>query len=92
MLCRRVGQWRIPPSAHLLLHRLPVDGKLIPRTTLRLAVGVARVDECAVAGFLVRVGAGHNRLEVGDVLVHFSHLRGSAFLWVAGAGSPARGR
>ena len=63
---------------------------LVPAAALRLAVCVAGVDECAVAWLLVGVGAGHDRLEVSDVLVHLRHLRGGARLRVAGAGSPAR--
>ena len=85
MLRRRVGQRSIPPSAHFLLHCLPIDGELVPGATLRFAMRVARVNECAVARLLIRFGAGHDRLKVSDVLVHLGHLRGVALLGIAGA-------
>ena len=81
----------MPPLGRSLLHGDPADGELVPGAALRLAVGVAAVEERAIACLLVRLGTGGNLAEVRDIFVHLHDLGRRARLRVARAALPPRG-
>lgn len=80
------------PRPHRLHDADAADLELGPPTALRLAVGVARDDEAAVARRLRGGGDVHVVNEGGPVLIVGSHLCRSAGLRVAAAAGPPRHR
>mmetsp|Transcript_61248 Transcript_61248/g.124887 ORF Transcript_61248/g.124887 Transcript_61248/m.124887 type:complete len:225 (+) Transcript_61248:206-880(+) len=86
----RVLPRALPPGRDSLLHCHAIHGEMVPCRTLRLAVGVARMDEGAIA-LLAPDACLHGLVEVFHVRVHRIHLRRIARLGVKAAMLPARG-
>lgn len=80
----------MPPSRDSLLHGDAFDGNLPERVAHSLAVCVARVHESAIACPHVSARCGHVYIEVTNVVIHHTNLRGITLLRIVRARAPVK--